>query len=55
MTLPAPVPEIPAANVDKAAEYYVHNLGFTFDWLLRIAQRRILYWLPDPKGKLRVL
>jgi NitT/TauT family transport system permease protein len=30
-------------------------LGFTFDWLLRLAQRRILYWLPDPKGKLRVL
>jgi NitT/TauT family transport system permease protein len=30
-------------------------LGFTFDWLLRFAQRRILYWLPDTKGKLRVL
>ena len=30
-------------------------LGFTFDWLLRLAQRRILYWLPDTKGKLRVL
>ena len=24
-------------------------LGFTFDWLLRLAQRRILYWLPDTK------
>jgi len=32
MTLPAPVPEIPAANVDKAAAYYVDKLGFTFDW-----------------------
>jgi len=31
MTLPASVPEIPAANVDKAAGYYVNNLGFTFD------------------------
>jgi NitT/TauT family transport system permease protein len=30
-------------------------LGFTFDWLLRQAQRRILYWLPDTKEKLRVL
>jgi NitT/TauT family transport system permease protein len=30
-------------------------LGFTFDWLLRLAQRRILYWLPDPKEKLSVL
>ncbi len=30
-------------------------LGFGFDWLLRQAQRRILYWLPDTKGKLRVL
>lgn len=32
MTLPAPVPEIPAANVDRAAAYYVDTLGFTFDW-----------------------
>ena len=32
MTLPAPVPEIPAANVEKAAAYYVDTLGFTFDW-----------------------
>jgi NitT/TauT family transport system permease protein len=30
-------------------------LGFTFDWLLRQVQRRILYWLPDTAGKLRVL
>jgi uncharacterized glyoxalase superfamily protein PhnB len=28
----APVPEIPAANVDKAAAYYVNMLGFTLDW-----------------------
>jgi uncharacterized glyoxalase superfamily protein PhnB len=32
MTFPAPVPEIPAANVDEAAAYYVKTLGFTFDW-----------------------
>lgn len=32
MTLPAPVPEIPAADVDKAAAYYVNALGFTLDW-----------------------
>jgi NitT/TauT family transport system permease protein len=30
-------------------------LGFTFDWLLRQAQRRILYWLPDQGEKLRGL
>ncbi|HTR84927.1 MAG TPA: ABC transporter permease [Reyranella sp.] len=30
-------------------------LGFGFDWLLRQAQRRILYWLPDTKEKLRGL
>ncbi len=30
-------------------------LGFIFDWLLRQAQRRILYWLPDQTEKLRVL
>lgn len=30
-------------------------LGFAFDWLLRQAQRRILYWLPDTKEKLRGL
>ncbi len=30
--LPAPVPEIPAVNVEKAADYYVNTLGFTFDW-----------------------
>jgi uncharacterized glyoxalase superfamily protein PhnB len=32
MTFPAAVPEIPAANVDRAAEYYVKVLGFTLDW-----------------------
>lgn len=30
-------------------------LGFGFDWLLRQAQRKILYWLPDQAEKLRVL
>ncbi|UYN93574.1 MAG: ABC transporter permease [Enhydrobacter sp.] len=30
-------------------------LGFCFDWLLRLAQRRILYWLPDTREKLRGL
>src|SRR5438270_1950670 len=32
MRFPAPVPEIPAANVDQAAGYYVDTLGFTLDW-----------------------
>ena len=32
MTFPAPVPEIPAASVDKAVAYYVNTLGFTFGW-----------------------
>jgi NAD(P)-dependent dehydrogenase (short-subunit alcohol dehydrogenase family) len=32
MTFPAAVPEIPAAQVNKAAAYYVDTLGFTFDW-----------------------
>ena len=32
MTFPAAVPEIPAASVDQAAAYYVHALGFTFEW-----------------------
>src|SRR5260370_29177612 len=32
MTFPAPVPEIPAAHVDKAAAYYVKTLGFTLEW-----------------------
>ena len=31
-TLPSPVPEIPAANVDRATAYYVNILGFTLDW-----------------------
>jgi predicted lactoylglutathione lyase len=29
---PQAVPEIPVSNVDKAAEYYVKALGFSFDW-----------------------
>jgi hypothetical protein len=32
MILPPAVPEITAASVDKAADYYVKTLGFTFDW-----------------------
>jgi uncharacterized glyoxalase superfamily protein PhnB len=32
MKFPAAVPEIPAANVDTAAAYYVNSLGFTIDW-----------------------
>jgi uncharacterized glyoxalase superfamily protein PhnB len=32
MRLPAAVPEIPVANIDKAAGYYVTTLGFAFDW-----------------------
>ncbi len=32
MMFPAPVPEIPAANVGEAAAYYVNRLGFTLDW-----------------------
>ena len=32
MTFPAPVPEIPADNVDKAVAYYVNTLGFASDW-----------------------
>jgi len=32
MAFPAAVPEIPAADVDAAARYYVNNLGFTLDW-----------------------
>jgi uncharacterized glyoxalase superfamily protein PhnB len=29
---PPAVPEIPVANVDRAADYYVRVLGFTLDW-----------------------
>jgi uncharacterized glyoxalase superfamily protein PhnB len=29
---PQAVPEIPVSNVERAAEYYVTVLGFTFDW-----------------------
>ena len=32
MRFPSAVPEIPVASIDKAAAYYVHTLGFTFDW-----------------------
>jgi uncharacterized glyoxalase superfamily protein PhnB len=29
---PPAIPEIPVANVDEAAGYYVNVLGFTLDW-----------------------
>jgi predicted lactoylglutathione lyase len=29
---PAAVPEIPVSDINKAAEYYVNNLGFKIDW-----------------------
>lgn len=32
MKIPAPVPEIPVASIEKSAAYYVNTLGFTFDW-----------------------
>ena len=31
-SFPQAVPEIPVTSVDKAAEYYVKVLGFSFDW-----------------------
>jgi uncharacterized glyoxalase superfamily protein PhnB len=32
MNFPQAVPEVPVANVEKAAEYYTRVLGFSFDW-----------------------
>jgi predicted lactoylglutathione lyase len=32
MTFPPAVPEIPVANIEQAAKYYVEHMGFTFDW-----------------------
>ena len=32
MKFPAPVPEIPVADLDKAIAYYVNVLGFAGDW-----------------------
>jgi catechol 2,3-dioxygenase-like lactoylglutathione lyase family enzyme len=32
VTFPAPVPEIPVSDVDRAVAYYVGTLGFTLDW-----------------------
>jgi catechol 2,3-dioxygenase-like lactoylglutathione lyase family enzyme len=29
---PAAVPEIPVSDINKAADYYKNNLGFTLDW-----------------------
>ncbi|HEU0118902.1 MAG TPA: VOC family protein [Bryobacteraceae bacterium] len=31
-SFPQAIPEIPVTNVDRAADYYVRCLGFTFDW-----------------------
>lgn len=31
-TFPQPVPEIPVADIGKAAAYYQETLGFTTDW-----------------------
>jgi uncharacterized glyoxalase superfamily protein PhnB len=31
-SFPQAVPEIPVSHVEKAAEYYVNVLGFSFDW-----------------------
>lgn len=30
--IPKAIPEIPVRDVEKAAEYYVDVLGFSFDW-----------------------
>ncbi len=32
MIFPSGVPEIPVANIDVAASYYVNTLGFTLNW-----------------------
>lgn len=32
VSFPMAVPEIPVSNVEKAAEYYMNALGFSFDW-----------------------
>lgn len=32
MTFPTAIPEVPAADVDKACAYYVNTLGFNSDW-----------------------
>jgi len=37
---PAAVPEIPVSDINKAAEYYVKNLGFKIDWGARMAGLR---------------
>ncbi len=31
-TLPAPVPQIPVKDLDRAIEYYQSRLGFDLDW-----------------------
>jgi predicted lactoylglutathione lyase len=32
LDFPAAVPEIPVSDINKAVDYYKHNLGFTADW-----------------------
>jgi predicted lactoylglutathione lyase len=32
LEFPGAVPEIPVTDIDKAAAYYVTNLGFSLDW-----------------------
>jgi hypothetical protein len=55
LTFPAPVPEIPAANVDKAAADYVDTLGFTFDWgddqggIAGISRKSCIFWRNHPQ------
>ena len=49
MLFPAPVPEIPAANVDKAAAYYVNTLGLH----LRLGRRTEAALLASSRGNCR--
>ena len=43
MIFPTAVPEIPAANVDKAVSYYVNVLGFTLDGLPHVGLFRAIH------------
>ena len=49
MPFPAAVPEIPAANVDKAAAYYVNTLGLH----LRLGRRTEAALLASSRGNCR--
>jgi NitT/TauT family transport system permease protein len=33
----------------------IGGLGFTFDWLMRLMQRKLLYWVPPGTETLRGL